>query len=243
MEKNKRYLVVDAGNTRIKVAVYNNEELAEIHLFSSDELQKLKSFLLDNRFHEAILSSVRSKKETQWLLQLMQGAKLFKNISPLPVQVNYETPETLGADRLANAIAAYVKSQSNCLVIDVGTCIKFDLVDAKGVYQGGSISPGIRLRYQAMHEFTAGLPLINIIDPAKLIGKSTVECMHSGVMRGIQSEITQFIQEYKTIYQDLKIFVTGGDAQYFDFGAKNNIFVDENLTLTGLFITIQAHAH
>ena len=243
MEKNKRYLVVDAGNTRIKVAIYNNAELAEIHLFSSNELQKLKSFLLDNRFHEAILSSVRSKKETQWLLQLMQGAKLFKTIAKLPVELDYETPETLGADRLANVIAAYAQSKSNCLVIDIGTCIKFDLVDKDGIYRGGSISPGIQLRYKAMNDYTAALPLINNVEPAKLIGKSTVECMHSGVMGGIQAEINQFIQKYKAVYQGLKIFVTGGDAQHFDFGAKNNIFVDENLTLTGLFITIQEHAH
>lgn len=242
MERNKRYLVVDAGNTRIKVAVYNNTELIEIHLFSSSELQKLKSFLLDHRFHQAILSSVRSQKETQWLLQLMQGAKLFRSISELPIKIAYDTPETLGADRLANAVAAYSKAKSACLVIDIGTCIKFDFVDQTGTYQGGSISPGIQLRYKAMHEFTAGLPLINITDPAKLIGKSTVECMHSGVIGGIQAEINQFIQEYTAVYQDLMIFVTGGDAQHFDFGSKNNIFVDENLTLTGLFITIQEHA-
>ncbi len=236
-------MVVDAGNTRIKVAVYNNAELAEIHLFSNDELQQLKAFLFDNRFHKAILSSVRSAKETKWMLQLMQGAKLFKTTEELPVRLDYETPETLGADRLANAIAAYAKSQSNCLVIDIGTCIKFDFVDSEGTYRGGSISPGIQLRYKAMNDYTAALPLINNTDAAKLIGKSTVDCMHSGVMGGIQAELNQFIREYEAVYQDLKIFVTGGDAQHFDFGAKNNIFVDENLTLTGLFITIQAHAH
>lgn len=242
MEKNKRYLVVDAGNTRIKVAVYHNDALSEIQYFSNGELEKLKAYLFHNRFHKAILSSVRSQKETKWLLQLMQGAQLFRSSMPLPVQLDYETPETLGADRLANAIAAYTKSKSNCLAIDIGTCVKFDFTDREGIYHGGSISPGIQLRYKAMNDYTAALPLINNTDPAKLIGKSTVDCMHSGVMAGIQAEISQFIKEYEAVYQDLKIFVTGGDAQHFDFGSKNNIFVDENLTLTGLFITIQAHA-
>lgn len=242
MEKNKRYLVVDAGNTRIKVAVYHNDALSEIQYFSNGELEKLKAYLFHNRFHKAILSSVRSQKETKWLLQLMQGAQLFRSSMRLPVQLDYETPETLGADRLANAIAAYTKSKSNCLAIDIGTCVKFDFTDRDGVYHGGSISPGIQLRYKAMNDYTAALPLINNTDPAKLIGKSTVDCMHSGVMAGIQAEISQFIREYEAVYQDLKIFVTGGDAQHFDFGSKNNIFVDENLTLTGLFITIQAHA-
>ena len=243
MVKNKRYLVVDAGNTRIKVAVYNNADLAEVHLFSSDELAQLKSFLIDNRFHEAILSSVRSPKETKWMLQLMQGAKLFKTLPFYPIQLDYETPETLGADRLANAIAAFTHAEGNALVIDIGTCIKFDFVSENGVYQGGSISPGIQMRYKAMNQFTAGLPLVNILEPAKLIGKSTVDCMHTGVMRGIEAEINAFIEDYQANYEELTIFITGGDAQYFDFGSKNNTFVDENLTLTGLFITIQAHVH
>lgn len=241
MEKNKRYLVVDAGNTRVKAAVYLNGGLAEIRFFSNDDLKGLKSFLFDNRFHKAILSSVRSPKETRWLLQLMQGAQLFSTTMPLPVKLDYDTPGTLGADRLANAVAAYAISRSSCLVIDIGTCIKFDFTDKDGVYHGGSISPGIRLRYKAMNDYTAALPLINNTEPAKLIGKSTVDCMHSGVMGGIRAEIDGFIAKYEAIYQDLKIFVTGGDAEYFDFGAKNNIFVDENLTLTGLFITIQAN--
>jgi type III pantothenate kinase len=243
MVKNKRYLVVDAGNTRIKVAVYNNDNLAEIHLFASDELTQLKSFLIDNRFHEAILSSVRSQKETKWMLQLMQGAKLFKTLPNYPIGLNYETPETLGADRLANAIAAFTKAKGNALVVDIGTCIKFDFVSEDGIYQGGSISPGIQMRYKAMNQFTAGLPMVNNLEQPKLIGKSTVECMHTGVMLGVEAEINAFIQDYQAKYEGLTIFITGGDAQYFDFASKNNTFVDENLTLTGLFITIQAHVH
>jgi len=243
MQEKKRYLVVDAGNTRIKVAVFHDGQLDEIHLFSNNELQALKSFLLDTRFHKAIVSSVRSEKETRWLMQLMQGAKLFSRSLQNTVRLDYDTPETLGADRLANAIAAYSISGSSCLVIDIGTCIKFDFVDENGTYQGGSISPGIQLRYKAMHEYTAGLPLVNILEPAKLIGKSTVECMHTGVIRGMQAEIDQFIRDYQSVSQGLTIFVTGGDAAHFDFDSKNNIFVDENLTLTGLFITIQQHAN
>lgn len=243
MSSLKRYLVVDAGNTRIKAAVFNGEEISEIHHFANTELQQLKSFLIDIRYHEAILSSVRSPKETQWMLQLMPGAKLFRIQAKLPIQLEYETPETLGADRLANAIAAFHIAHGNSLVIDVGTCIKFDFVDQNGRYQGGSISPGIQLRYKSMNSFTAALPLINITEPAKLIGKSTVDCMHSGVIGGIQAEINQFILNYKTVYQDLSIFVTGGDAQHFDFESKNSIFVNENLTLFGLYITLKEHAN
>lgn len=243
MEKNKTYLVVDAGNTRIKTAIYKNEELVEFNHFSNDELPKLKSFLIGNHFDQSILSSVRSKKDTQWLLQMMPNSLLFQKIDALPILMAYETPETLGADRLANAIAAYSQCKGNALIVDIGTCVKFDFVSSDGSYQGGSISPGIHLRYKSLNDYTAALPLINNVSPAKLIGKSTVECMHSGVMCGIQGEINTFIKEYKSVYQDLTIFITGGDAQYFDFDSKSNIFVNENLTLQGLFITIQAHAH
>lgn len=242
MEKQNRYLVVDAGNTRVKIGVYEGDLLVESFAFSNKQLQELKSFLIEYRFHHAILCSVRSKKDTQWLLQLMQGAVLFNTLPRYPVQIAYDTPETLGADRLANVIAAHASCKGNALVIDIGTCVKFDFVDAAGVYQGGSISPGIELRYRSMHEFTGALPLINETGPVGHIGKSTRECMHIGVIQGIQAELDQFIQHYSTRFQGLTIFVTGGDAQHFDFAAKNDIFVNENLTLQGLLITIQAHA-
>lgn len=243
MEKKKRFLVVDAGNTRIKMGVYVQNELVDNLCFSNDELEKIKSYLTGNRFDGAIISSVRSKKDTQWLLQLVQGAKLFQTLKNIPLKTSYETPETLGADRLANAIGAYSISKRACLVVDIGTCIKFDIVDATGTYLGGSISPGLNMRYRAMNEFTAGLPLVNNFKPAKLIGKSTVDCMHVGVMRGMQAELDSFIKSYTADYQDLDIFITGGDAHYFDFDSKNNIFVNENITVHGLFITLQAHAN
>lgn len=243
MEKKKRFLVIDAGNTRIKMGIYVQDEMVDNLCFSNDELPKLKSYLTGNRFDAAIISSVRSKKDTQWLLQLVQGAKLFQSLKNIPLQISYETPETLGADRLANVIGAYSISKKACLVVDIGTCIKFDIVDAAGVYLGGSISPGLRMRYRAMNEFTAGLPLVNNFKPAKLIGKSTVDCMHIGVMRGIQAELDSFIKTYTSDYQELDIFITGGDAHYFDFDSKNDIFVNENITIHGLFITLQAHAN
>ena len=243
MEKKKRFLVIDAGNTRIKLGIYDQGELADNLSFSNEELPKLKAYLTGNRFDAAIVSSVRSKKDTQWLLQLVQGAKLFQALKSIPLQSSYETPETLGADRLANAIGAYSISKKASLIVDIGTCVKFDIVDAEGTYLGGSISPGLQMRYRAMNEFTAGLPLINNFKPAKLIGKSTVDCMHIGVMRGIQAELDSFIKSYISEYQDLAIFITGGDAHYFDFDSKNNIFVNENITIHGLFITLQAHAN
>jgi type III pantothenate kinase len=242
MNKKNRFLVVDAGNTRIKVAVFQEYNLIDFFVFSNDELGQLKTRFMDINYQKAIVSSVRSKKDTLWIMQQLKNAVLFSALKVYPIQLNYETPETLGADRLANAIAAFSIAKSHALVIDIGTCLKFDFVSKAGIYEGGSISPGIQLRYKAMHTFTAGLPLLDETGEVNLIGKSTVACMHSGVMRGMHGEITQFISEYRARFEGLTIFVTGGDATYFDFQSKNDIFVNENLTLFGLYNTILEHA-
>jgi type III pantothenate kinase len=152
--------------------------------------------------------------------------------------MGYETPGTLGVDRLANAIACHQLSEGSALAIDLGTCIKYDFVDSEGTYQGGAISPGIELRYQAMHQFTGKLPLVIDRQIPSYIGKNTMDAMRSGVMNGILEEIKGFIERYRAEYPDLTIFLTGGDHQYFDIGLKNGIFADENLTLKGLQIVL-----
>ena len=119
--------------------------------------------------------------------------------------------------------------------IDIGTCIKFDFVDENGNYKGGSISPGIDLRYKTLNDYTGNLPLVNDKSKTELVGNSTINSIKSGVLNGIQAELNHFIYLYSKEYQDLTFFVTGGDAVYFDFPLKNNTFVDENLTLKGLY--------
>jgi type III pantothenate kinase len=118
--------------------------------------------------------------------------------------------------------------------VDAGTCIKFDLINANSEYCGGSISPGIALRYRSLNEHTANLPLLS---PAawELLGVSTEKSLHSGVMGSVVAEITWRLQEYRNLYETLTVYLTGGDAHYFDMGQKNSIFVDENLTLKGIY--------
>lgn len=239
MRKVSQYLVVDAGNTRIKTGLFHQDKLVEVHSFTTLQWNELKAYLLHKHHDFSLLSSVRSKKDTLWLLQLLRNPKQFKQLNTLPVKIEYETPETLGADRLANAMGARALSSNTNLIIDLGTCIKFDLVDASGTYLGGSISPGLKMRYQALNHFTAGLPLIEDYTIAELIGTSTHESIHTGVMLGIECEIEALIKRYQTRFQDLTIFVTGGDAVYFDFPTKNGIFVNENLTLIGLYNALQ----
>ena len=241
-EQMKTILVIDAGNTRIKAGVFKGKELKEIFYFGNQDWNSLKTFLLEYHFDQSILSSVRSEKETNWLLQMMPNSVHFKNSGELPIDHVYQTPDTLGSDRLANVIAARNLTQTAALVIDIGTCIKFDIIDTKHCYLGGSISPGINLRYKALQTYTGALPLVEEYNLPPIIGNSTTSCIHSGVMQGIQGEINYFISEYTSQFENLTIYVTGGDAHCFDIQSKKGIFVELNLTLIGLFHSINAYA-
>jgi type III pantothenate kinase len=133
------------------------------------------------------------------------------------------------------------KSPSNRVVIDLGTCLKFDFLNKKNEYLGGSISPGLQMRYQALHHFTGKLPQLEAYK-AGFIGASTKDSIHAGVIEGMQGEINHFISRYETDFKDLTFFVTGGDLKYFEFHPKSNIFAVENLTLWGLFYLYQMNA-
>lgn len=231
-------IVIDAGNTQIKVGLFQDFDLQEVHVFSNEELEALKHFLHPYQKNKAIIASVRSDRNTRWLHQLLPQAIRFSTAMDLPIKNSYHTIETLGVDRIANAIAAYYASKKASLVIDMGTCIKYDFVDEDGCYQGGAISPGIAMRFKAMHTFTGKLPLIEERISPTLIGKSTVEAMTSGALKGAQFEIEGYINEYLMNFPELTIFLTGGDHSYFDIDFKNGIFADENLTLKGLLITL-----
>jgi type III pantothenate kinase len=153
----------------------------------------------------------------------------------LPFKIKYLSPTTLGIDRICNVAAISKTNQStNRLIIDIGTCIKFDFLNDKNEYEGGSISPGLKLRYKALNLFTDKLPLIETSDKVNLIGNSTESSIQSGVQNGIESEINGLISKYREKYNDLSIYITGGDAHYFDLVQKNGIFADEILTLKGI---------
>ncbi|TSJ41640.1 type III pantothenate kinase [Fluviicola chungangensis] len=238
MEQGIKSIVVDAGNTRIKVGLFQDSNIQEVHAFSNEELDKLKSYLIKHKNIPGIISSVRSDKNTKWIKGLLPNALLFNNQLPVPLINNYESPNTLGIDRLANAVAAANISEKHALVIDVGTCIKYDFVRYPKIYEGGSISPGIELRYRAMNQFTGKLPLIEDRIQGPFLGKNTLDAMRSGVMNGMHLEMVGFIEEYRRLYPELTIFLTGGDSQYFELGNKYGIFADENLTLKGLLIAL-----
>ncbi|HKJ41773.1 MAG TPA: type III pantothenate kinase [Sunxiuqinia sp.] len=231
-------LVIDIGNTRMKLALFNERDL--MFNVPLDELKPGQiQVLLDEHpdLNRAIISSVRDYPvELKSFLQnsFEQFVELDAQ-TPVPIINKYETPETLGKDRLAAVVGANeLFPGENVLVIDAGTAITYDLITANNEYLGGNISPGLDTRFKALNQFTGKLPLIASSDDFKMIGTDTESAIRSGVQLGILFEVQNYIEYFNTIYQNLKIIITGGDAKFFDKKLKNSIFVHFNLTLIGL---------
>ncbi|MBS1680250.1 MAG: type III pantothenate kinase [Bacteroidetes bacterium] len=225
-------LVIDSGNTRIKAGIFAKEKLEETLLFDTEN--ELKGFLRSNNFENILISSV-SILGTQILEWATAKKKmLLTHRLPLPIKINYKTPETLGVDRIAAVCGAIqLYPDNNCLAIDAGTCMTFDFIDRDKNYLGGGISPGIAMRFEAMHTFTAKLPLVTAATE-KLIGDSTESSMRSGVMNGILAETEGIIARYKEQYPDLRVVLCGGDALFFENNLKQSIFAAPELVLIGL---------
>jgi type III pantothenate kinase len=240
LNSENKYLVLDAGNTRVKIARFLNDEMLNFSFFEYSNFNLIQEFIESLEYEKSIISSVGSKENTKKLKSLLKNCFDVKELK-YPIKFDYKSIETLGVDRIANAVAAFSKSQTDALIIDVGTCIKFDFVNKDGIYKGGSISPGIHLRYKSLNDYTANLPLLKNTDKTEILGDSTKNCIQSGVLNGIQGEINYFIERYSKDIKDLTIFVTGGDYKYFDYSSKNNIFAVENLTIFGLFKIIKAN--
>jgi len=167
-------------------------------------------------------------KKTYGLVELTEKTKI-------PIRNGYKTPRTLGKDRLAAVIGAYYMfPKKPCLVIDAGTCITYDFLSKAGTYLGGGISPGMMLRFKAMNDYTAALPLASFSKKAKYIGKNTKESLQSGAQWGFLLEIEGFINKYREQYPGLQVILTGGDSEYLSKNLKTKIFVNPNLVLDGL---------
>jgi len=206
--------------------------------------------MLDEMEIEAlIVSSVNTEVSSHLDLNNKNYSTLqLDHATPLPIRMKYETPETLGKDRIALAVAAHkIHSDEPTLVIDAGTCITYDFVDAEGTYYGGAISPGVQMRLKAMHFGTSSLPLINWQKEMKgipeLNGKSTISSMLSGVVNGAKGEMEAFIVKYSENRPNLKVLLTGGDAEFFEKELKNGIFADPNLLLKGLNEILDYNLH
>lgn len=229
-------LTLDIGNTNSKYAFFEGLVLAEQGTLRG--IGALEAFLQErsSEFTYAMVCSVRfTEDEIKAFFSADKRVMYLSYKTPVPVEMGYATPETLGMDRLAAAIGAFEHfDRKAVMVIDIGTCITYDYVSDQGVFEGGIISPGVELRYKAMHDYTRNLPLLDDRSVGQLIGKSTREAMQSGVINGITGEIEYMISQFLLKTPDLKVIITGGGAKIFESKIKADIFVALEIVLVGL---------
>ncbi|MEE9362662.1 MAG: type III pantothenate kinase [Cellulophaga sp.] len=231
-------LVVDAGNSFVKLAIFEKNKLFfDQRIALSDFCSQIKTVFNDfPTIKHAIISSVGNlSKQDIAVVSVFCEVYELSAFSKVPFKNKYTTPETLGVDRIALATAAfYFNPKKNTLVIDAGTCITFDVINKAGIYLGGAISPGISMRYRALNKQTSKLPLLKKESVLDFIGVSSEACIHSGVVNGVCNEIDGVINQYKERFTDLTVILTGGDARFLSNRLKNTIFAHSKFLLEGL---------
>ena len=238
-------LSIDIGNTRNKLAIFDQDKIIEIIILDKINAKSVKKITDKYKsIKSVILSSVKGSNSelTNYLKLNFTHFIELSDQTKIPIKNLYETKETLGKDRLAAVVGANnIFPNTNVLVIDVGTAITFDFINSKAQYLGGTISPGLEMRFKALNYFTGKLPLLEKENNFQLIGKSTQEAIISGVQNGIIFEIDSYINQFKHEHENLKTILTGGDAIFFDTKLKNSIFVNLNLNFIGLNTILEYH--
>ncbi len=228
-----RSAAIDIGNTRIKVGLFDNgrlvEQLYSAHRDTEDASNAIRSF-----GPKRIISSSTADEEFTIEELIPEGChyRVLDPSTPVPIEVDYDR-NLLGQDRLANAIVGDKLNSKASLVIDAGTCVTYDWT-ANGIYMGGSISPGFRMRLIAMHHFTGRLPLIEELDLTEPVGKDTQGAMSNGAFQGLVYEIDGVIKDFLSRFPEGKAFLTGGDCTILADAIENDIFADPWLTVVGL---------
>ena len=230
-------LALDLGNTRLKAGVFKRHHLIQSFFLDYQKINDFDTMIDISVIDKIAITTVKNLPESlsNLLNQWNKSVLIVDANTPLPIKLKYDTPNTLGSDRICNAIAgSTIFPNQNVLIIDLGTCNKYDFVDEYGNYLGGSITAGFKMRLDAMHEFTANLPLVKTEQTDDFIGKSTKTSMETGTYWGVVGEINEFVRQYHSRFNDTKVVATGGYLSYFEKVLKNFIFADPNLTLKGL---------
>ncbi len=228
---NQKTIGVDIGNSSIKTAAFFSSELGDIRKWK--KLDQIVSEYPDSHF---VVSSVGIDEGT--IKNTFSECLIVNTNLPLPILLNYDTPESLGSDRIAAAVGAWKQfPNTNILIVDAGTCITYDFVSAKGVFEGGIISPGLEMRLQSMHQFTNKLPLVNSnfhYSVDNLMGKSTKECIWIGAKEGLNFEIEGILKSFNKKHDHLQVVFTGGSVLNFESISKAHIFASSKIVLSGL---------
>lgn len=237
-------LLIDAGNTRLKLGLFHSKELVFKETMAYAEVAvRLPELLQMHQVKNIFICDVSGKLEALLpALNLELPITFLTEQTILPFDNLYQSA-TLGSDRkalVAGAMAIY--PQRNCLVIDAGTCVTYDILTHAHEFLGGNITPGLQMRLQAMHTFTGKLPLLEWQETAELMGNTTQACMQSGTYYGLIGEINYFVEAYQQMHPGLRVILTGGDAHVLAKSIKTSIFVNEDLLLHGLNKIVNHHA-
>ena len=231
-------VIVDIGNSRIKVVVFDGSHIVSQHITEEVSLEWLGEIVNGYpQIRRAIVSSTRG--EVYDVVELLQRYAEYvlcfePATTPVPIGNRYHTPETLGADRLAAAVgAAMLYEGSDLMIVDFGTAITIDYV-VDGAFCGGNISPGVTTRFRALADYTARLPLCSATEQILEYGRTTREAIEQGVMQGITYEIEGYIEAFTSGNEKKYVIFTGGDAKYFEKRIKNAIFADCEPVVYGL---------
>ena len=230
-------LIIEQGNTLTKVAVFCDSEIKASYTYSILNIDVLMPLFADFDLKRGILSTVihPDKDVVKFLKSKLINFIVLNEDTLVPIIVEYNSRKTLGQDRLAAVVGAFFMSpEKDVLVIDAGTAITYEFISASGVYLGGNISPGMTTRFKALNYYTERLPLLKEEDSFPEIGNNTNNAIVAGVVKGIIYEMDGYIDDYKSKYPLLLIFLTGGHSFYFERRLKNTIFADINLVLRGL---------
>jgi type III pantothenate kinase len=229
-------LIVDEGNTLCKVAVLDESEVLCEWSDREFDMAKVAEFVAQFGVDKAVVASTRGGAET---ICKQLGSKIgkvlhFSSQTEVPIEIEYSSRQTLGADRIAVAVGVVCEMGiKDALVVDMGSAITYDIVE-NGVFKGGNISLGVAMRFRALNEFTASLPLCQATEPNGEFGKSTKEAVEQGVMQGILYEIEGYAERISEKNEKKSIIFCGGDAESFVNRIKNAIFAPRKLMFTGL---------
>ena len=234
-------LALDIGNSFLKAGIFKNNNLINYYEFNREYYSNIKSILDKTPITHSIASNV-SESNNKLIELLSNKTNLIKFNSSLKVPFKncYQTKNTLGKDRIAlvsNASKEYPKE--NVLLIFFWSCITFDFLNSKNEYLGGSISPGLSMRYKSLNSYTANLPLINPKEIDYFIGRNTEDSIHSGIINGIVGELNSAIDKYKSQFKEIRIILTGGDSKFLFNRIKNSIFANSNFLILGLNFLIE----
>ena len=231
-------LIIDIGNTCAKLACFDGCEFVEQVRIDRGETRLLTEFCGRRPFSRGIVSAVADVTDDMQrcirslsfpVMQLVSG------VTPVPVRVRYATPSTLGTDRLAAAVEAAARCPGrHVVVIDIGTCLTFDIVNDRGEYLGGNISPGPSMRLKALHSYTARLPRVERRGVAPMIGNTTITAVRSGVLYGIKYEIEGYVAALAADRPDLCVIITGGVHLDLPLSLDCDVFTDDSIVPRGL---------